>query len=209
MPIISHRGAKGLGPENSLESISKAASLPISFIEFDIQRTKDDELVLVHDKKIDDKNINEFNASELSGRPKIDEALIACKSIPALIELKSSGCAALCTPYLKGTSHAVTSFLESEIVELKKQKINNTLFIMQRIHPFGLLKKANRIRVNGIGINKNWLLFVPFIYAKTQRNQINLYIYTLNSPFTAAILLKFMPNLYICTDRPDKLTYNK
>ncbi|MFF6996995.1 glycerophosphodiester phosphodiesterase [Streptomyces sp. NPDC008313] len=47
--IISHRGASGYAPENTLASIDKAADLGFSWVENDVQRTKDGELVVIHD----------------------------------------------------------------------------------------------------------------------------------------------------------------
>lgn len=47
--VIAHRGASAQAPENTLASTDKAAELGISWIENDVQRTKDGELVVIHD----------------------------------------------------------------------------------------------------------------------------------------------------------------
>ncbi|WP_394747135.1 glycerophosphodiester phosphodiesterase family protein [Spongiimicrobium salis] len=52
MHIISHRGAAGLAPENSLEAIQKGLALGADKIEIDIHQTQDGTLVLMHDKKV-------------------------------------------------------------------------------------------------------------------------------------------------------------
>jgi glycerophosphoryl diester phosphodiesterase len=51
--IIGHRGASKLWPENSLGGFEEALKLPIDGIEFDVHRTADGELVVLHDAKID------------------------------------------------------------------------------------------------------------------------------------------------------------
>ncbi len=50
--IISHRGATEFAPENTLAAFSKALKLGFD-IEFDIQRSKDGHLVVIHDTSVD------------------------------------------------------------------------------------------------------------------------------------------------------------
>ncbi len=50
--IIGHRGAAGLAPENTLEAFQVAVDLAIDGIEFDVQRSKDDVLVVFHDEDL-------------------------------------------------------------------------------------------------------------------------------------------------------------
>ncbi|MFF5102360.1 glycerophosphodiester phosphodiesterase [Streptomyces sp. NPDC000134] len=47
--VIAHRGASAYAPENTLAAVDKAAELGIHWVENDVQRTKDGELVVVHD----------------------------------------------------------------------------------------------------------------------------------------------------------------
>lgn len=51
--VIAHRGASAYAPENTLASIDKAAKLGFSWVENDIQRTKDGELVVIHDDSLE------------------------------------------------------------------------------------------------------------------------------------------------------------
>lgn len=50
---IGHRGARGLEPENTLRSFEKAIQLGADMIEFDVQLTKDKEIVVIHDLTVD------------------------------------------------------------------------------------------------------------------------------------------------------------
>ncbi len=68
--IVAHRGFSGIYPENTLLSIKKAMELGVDFIEVDVRQTKDGELVILHDEKIDrttDGNgyVNEITYSQL------------------------------------------------------------------------------------------------------------------------------------------------
>jgi glycerophosphoryl diester phosphodiesterase len=48
-PIIGHRGAAALAPENTLASLIKTRELGVDWIEFDVMLTADDEPVVIHD----------------------------------------------------------------------------------------------------------------------------------------------------------------
>ncbi|MFD9410765.1 glycerophosphodiester phosphodiesterase [Streptomyces sp. NPDC059989] len=47
--VYAHRGASAYAPENTLEAIDLAMRLGIDWVENDVQRTKDGELVVIHD----------------------------------------------------------------------------------------------------------------------------------------------------------------
>ena len=50
--VIAHRGASAYAPENTLAAIDKAADLGFRWVENDVQRTKDGQLVVVHDDSL-------------------------------------------------------------------------------------------------------------------------------------------------------------
>jgi glycerophosphoryl diester phosphodiesterase len=50
--VIAHRGASGYAPENTLAAFSKAVLLGAPSVEFDVQETKDRELVVIHDPNL-------------------------------------------------------------------------------------------------------------------------------------------------------------
>ncbi|MCR5416549.1 MAG: glycerophosphodiester phosphodiesterase [Pseudobutyrivibrio sp.] len=53
-PVVwAHRGASGYLPENTLEAFQKAVDMGADGIELDIHKTKDGQLVVIHDEKID------------------------------------------------------------------------------------------------------------------------------------------------------------
>lgn len=47
--VFAHRGASAYAPENTLSSVQRAADLHISWVENDVQRTRDGALVVIHD----------------------------------------------------------------------------------------------------------------------------------------------------------------
>lgn len=53
-PLVwAHRGASGYAPENTLAAFQKAVDLGADGVELDIQLTKDDQIVVIHDETID------------------------------------------------------------------------------------------------------------------------------------------------------------
>lgn len=52
MNIFAHRGASGTFPENTIAAFKEASYLPVHGVEFDVHMTADNELVVIHDEKI-------------------------------------------------------------------------------------------------------------------------------------------------------------
>lgn len=70
MEILAHRGASGTAPENSLSAFEKALKDGCDGFEFDIQQTKDGEIVVFHDWTLERTsngkgNLKEFTLEEL------------------------------------------------------------------------------------------------------------------------------------------------
>jgi glycerophosphoryl diester phosphodiesterase len=214
MLIISHRGARGQGLENTLESIQKVRNLKISYIEIDIQYTKNNVVVLAHNTttpkgtRIKDITYRALQR-EMSYVPTLRDALRACGDIPAMIESKSAGSIAKSLEIIDNSPKAViTSFLSEEILSARINLPNHKTFLLQHYYPFGIISKAKSLDAHGIGINKIYLPFIPYYYWQATKNNMSIYTYTLNSKFLAKLLAKFLPKLYICTDYPDKLINN-
>jgi glycerophosphoryl diester phosphodiesterase len=50
---IAHRGAAGYAPENTVAGFDLAVDMKADYIEIDVQRSKDGELVVIHDTSVD------------------------------------------------------------------------------------------------------------------------------------------------------------
>lgn len=50
---VAHRGATGYAPENTIVAFDLAVDMKADYIEIDVQRSKDGELVLIHDTTVD------------------------------------------------------------------------------------------------------------------------------------------------------------
>ncbi|WP_296644303.1 glycerophosphodiester phosphodiesterase family protein, partial [Romboutsia sp. 13368] len=61
MIVFAHRGYSGNYPENTILSFKKALELNASHIELDVHKSKDNQLVVIHDEDIE----NTFNGKGL------------------------------------------------------------------------------------------------------------------------------------------------
>jgi glycerophosphoryl diester phosphodiesterase len=71
--IFGHRGANSITPENTMKAFKKAIELKADFIEFDVQITRDKELVITHDLDIEritgeKKNVKDMTLKELKSK---------------------------------------------------------------------------------------------------------------------------------------------
>lgn len=53
MVVFAHRGASGGAPENTLASMKNAVAAGAKAVEFDVQLSKDNRLVVIHDYRVD------------------------------------------------------------------------------------------------------------------------------------------------------------
>lgn len=51
--VVAHRGNWSIAPENSLAAIDSAIQMKVDIVEIDIRKTKDGELVLMHDDTVE------------------------------------------------------------------------------------------------------------------------------------------------------------
>nr|WP_307775551.1 glycerophosphodiester phosphodiesterase [uncultured Cetobacterium sp.] len=70
MRILGHRGASGSAPENTLAAFKMAFEMGVDGLEFDVQQTKDGELVVFHDWTLERTsngkgNLKDFTLAEL------------------------------------------------------------------------------------------------------------------------------------------------
>jgi glycerophosphoryl diester phosphodiesterase len=103
--IIGHRGAYKYPPENTLKSFHKAIELGADYTEFDVQQSKDGELVIMHDentfrttgfkaliKNLTLKELKELDCGEGEKIPTLSELITIAKGkIGLLCEIKAKG----------------------------------------------------------------------------------------------------------------------
>lgn len=92
MKIWAHRGCSQMYPENTILAFSKAMEIEgLSGIELDIQMTKDDEIVVIHDERVDRTTdgigfVKDFTYSQIQGLS-IETGKDQKEHIPSIIEV--------------------------------------------------------------------------------------------------------------------------
>lgn len=99
--VIAHRGASALAKhENTLEAFQIAIDVKADMAEFDIRRTKDDQLVVFHDRELNGTAVSDMTYSQMNALaaveqyriPLLEEVLEFCKGKIYLdIEIKETG----------------------------------------------------------------------------------------------------------------------
>ncbi len=147
---IGHRGACGYAPENTLASFSRAIDLKVDMVEFDVQLSRDGEVVVIHDFSVDrttdgrglvkDFSLKELKLCSVSGGEKIptlSEVLnLINRRVKVNIELKCCDCvkpvADIIKQYITEKNWSVEDFIVSSFNwnELEKfRQINSEIRI--------------------------------------------------------------------------------
>jgi glycerophosphoryl diester phosphodiesterase len=161
---IGHRGAKAYAPENTLASFKKAIEIGVDAVELDIRKTKDNQLVVIHDADVKRTTNGEGLVTELTLReirslsaegekiPTLEEALdFLDKKVTVFVELKEAGVEeqVLNVVHEKGLEKNViiTSFLEAALKKVREldKDIETGLIYAKHSNP---LKAALDLKAN-------------------------------------------------------------
>ena len=64
--IIAHKGASGLAPENTMAAFAKALELGVDQIELDVRHTRDEQIIVFHDPRLD-RIVRDTLGSQITG----------------------------------------------------------------------------------------------------------------------------------------------
>lgn len=195
---IGHRGAAGHAPENTLAALELAIQLGVDMVEFDVQRSADGALVLLHDRTVDRTTNGEgsveslpltvlrgLDAGEGERIPLLEEAL-ACLNgrAGAMIELKVRGIAAEVRATVKATQFQspliYASFFHEELLTVRKLMPDaQTLALIEgaSIHltDFAIDAKATHV---GLALD----FVTPALVQALQAQGIKVFVYTVDEP---------------------------
>lgn len=136
MNILAHRGYSAKYPENTLIAFEEAAKLDVWGVEFDVHLTKDHQIVVIHDEKINrtsngkgfvkDMTLEELRAFDFGAwfAPEF-----AGQQIPTLAEVLN---------VFKSTHHQINIEIKSDIFEYPGIEA----LIASEIHAFGLEQRV-------------------------------------------------------------------
>lgn len=122
--VAAHRGAWRDAPQNSLQALADAIALGCEMVEFDVRRTRDGELVAIHDARVGGTAVAALDREQLRERlgpgraPPLEEFVeLAAGRIALDVELKDGGGAvadvvATLRRHLEPDGYVVTSFFD-------------------------------------------------------------------------------------------------
>lgn len=226
---IGHRGAKGLEPENTLRSFSKAIDLGVDMIEFDVRLTKDKKVVVIHDDKLDRttngkglvkekdlKEIKKLSAGKKERIPTLEETLdLVAKRVKVNIELKGEKTAKpvskIIDKYLKNKKWPlgyffVSSFNYQELEDFKKFQPKVKLGIIAENKETDFLKAAKQLRA--FSINLPMELINKKLVKNLHGKGFKIFVWTVNKK-SDIIEMKLLEIDGIISDYPNRLSQLK
>jgi glycerophosphoryl diester phosphodiesterase len=229
--LIAHRGASGHAPENTLAAFRRAVSLGATFIETDLQLSRDTRLVAIHDDTVDrttnghgkvhDLTLNELRrldagswfGSEFSGEriPTLEDILDFSKKhdVVFYLELKPTGS--------WGGEHALIGALRSsgEIARTIVISFDSAVLeALRKIEPTlmtGLLfdgqmenpiQRAVEVGARQLAVRGD--LVTPTLLAEARKQDLQVVCWTVNQPAHMRLLIE-AGVAGIMSDYPDRL----
>lgn len=215
MTLISHRGAAGLAPENSLAAIRLAKTYAPTFIEIDIHCTADMVFVLYHGdiKQTYTGNRRPETYKELKRAiptlAKLEELLEADdRSVPFMFDIKCADDIDDLINYFTQqelpTHVGFTSPHEEALTKLQQAFPHAITLIAQPYHhgPIAAIELARDKNFSGVSLNKWWLGPLPYFLCRHYKKK--LMVYTINHRLWIWCVQRLFPRSLICTNYPDR-----
>jgi len=220
MLCIGHRGAKAYEPENTLRSFRKALEIGVDAVEFDVRKTKDEHLVVIHDADVKRttngeglvgeltlEEVKGFSADKGEKIPTLAEALdFLDKKVKIVIELKETGIENQVISLVRQNdlheNVIVVSFIEEALRKVREldEKVETGLLYVKHKNP---VKAASEIKASYL------LPFYKFTHTanvkKAHENGLKIIVWTINKPEEVAEYKKKGVD-GIVSDKPDILT---
>jgi glycerophosphoryl diester phosphodiesterase len=217
--IVGHRGAAGLALENSRESIEAALSMPIDALEFDIRRTRDSKIVVIHNATteriaehkltINDSTLAELQALRLRNGQHIstlEETLrLIGGKMPVVIDIKDNGVA-------EELLHIVARFPKThimftgrkytELAAIHRARPDIPFLVQHHFDPLEIIHTAKSMGATGISLNM-WLTN-PLTYRLAKKAGLDVYVYTINHGWLVRFFRLFYPDVAIFTNFPGR-----
>ncbi len=216
---IGHRGARAYRPENTLSSFAYAVELGANAVEFDIRRTMDGEIVVIHDETVDrvsdgeglvrELTLEEIKRLRVDGEqiPTLREALefLDGRVDRILVELKETGYEGKVLRVVEecGLKDRVIllSFHEQALMSIRAldSKVETGLIYIRHARP---IRAALSLKTDYL------VAFYKFIHRwdveRAHENSLKTIVWTINDPVEAERYAKMGVD-GIASDRPDIL----
>jgi glycerophosphoryl diester phosphodiesterase len=216
---IGHRGARAYEPENTLRSYKKAIEIGVDAVELDVRKTKDNQLVVIHDADVKKttngkglvsgltlKQIKEFSTEKGEKIPTLKEALdFLDKKVKILIELKEEGVEEKVLSLVREgglqKNVIIVSFIEDALRKVREldKEVETGLIYAKHKNP---IKSALDLKAQYL------VAFYRFTHTanvqKAHENGLKVIVWTVNAPEEVTEYMKKGVD-GIASDKPDIL----
>lgn len=194
MEIVGHRGAAGLAPENSIDSIRHALKHKVDMVELDV-RVHAGTLVLSHDPIVADQIYCPLKQAlmEVNGK------------VPINLELKEIKTVKLVKKALENYQGEIlfSSFKFNILHEVRRLMPEYDIAILERWSGVRGIAEASLLKTKRLHMNEKWL-WANFVHSLKNQG-FTLYAYTVNDQSRADELTSWGVD-GIFTDYPNKIT---
>ena len=228
--IISHRGAGGLLPGNTIEAVNRAIALNVDKIEIDIHQTKDNVLILMHDKKVNsstngkgkikDLTIEEIKKLEITHSFENETKTFRVPTLEAVLEVIKQSQSSLIIEVKNSQEYPNLISTLAETINSHKMKDKVEVFSFDKkflkefkstysdirtgLFVLGPLSDTDVPGIETVGVYYHSLVWFKSYKTKLQNRNLKVYAWTVNSQKTMQRLIEMKVD-GIITDYPDEL----
>ncbi len=217
MKIIGHRGARGLAPENTLASIQKALECGVHEIEIDVRVTKDNQVVLVHNRFAEHNGrrlLVSTNTYQQLLQFKPDLALLSQaihtinRRVPLMIEIKPhvpiepviEVIRQLLANGWQESDFTFGSFSQKTLKGIRRAMPTVGIVVIERFSGANAIRRSRQVGAHRISIN--YFFLRRRFLKKAIAQDYEVCVYTLNDPVKAHTFAE-QGLTGVITDRPD------
>ncbi|MBI2447235.1 MAG: glycerophosphodiester phosphodiesterase [Candidatus Omnitrophica bacterium] len=215
--VIGHRGC-AYEPENTIRAIKKAMEFGVDAVEIDVHLSKDNELVVIHDERLDRTTngkgmVKDFTFEELrrldAGKgeriPTLQEAIDTCRGkVQLLVELKVLGSEGNVLKKVEDNKFRddayIISFWHQEIKrvrELDRDIKTGILFVGHPVNPSQLAQDA---RANALVLNYKFIS--KDLVRDAHKSNLKVFVWNVDTQYEAKDMLNLEVD-GIASNKPD------
>lgn len=200
--VVAHRGASGYAPENTLAAVKLATEMKADMTEFDVYKSKDGVIVVMHDEtvnrttngkgKIEEMTLKELQTLDAGSKydkkfagekiPTLEEIIKLAKGKILLnIEIKGAGCekgiVGLVKKYGMQDKVLVSSFHHEYLQTVKELNPDIRTGALVNFSP-DIQKIVSEIKADALNIM--WLGFNEKVFKEAKDNGLAVFVWTVN-----------------------------
>lgn len=220
--VVGHRGAPREEPENTLASFRRAIDIGVDWIEFDLRKTKDGVLVVIHDDGVDRTTngrglvrhmtfgeLQELDAGNGQKIPSLQQVIdLSRDRVKMDMEIKEGGIEADVASAIEGNHITAQCMVSSFMLRaiMKTRELNDrimTAAILDKMPPEDLLDRFIR-EIGADAVMLGTRIVSPAFFADLRRNGIKIGIWNTDTPDQIEKYAAMRPD-YLCSNYPDRL----